>query len=65
MHIIINGQHRDLEQIVTIRDLLAVLQLTGRLAVEINSRIIPRSRYSEHALQDGDRIEIVHAIGGG
>lgn len=65
MHLILNGQHRDLEQIVTIQDLLCVLQLAGRLAVEINGQIIARSHYAEHALQDGDHIEIVHAIGGG
>ncbi|HET9339295.1 MAG TPA: sulfur carrier protein ThiS, partial [Casimicrobiaceae bacterium] len=36
-----------------------------RLAVELNGAIVPRSRWAETALRDGDRLEIVHAIGGG
>ena len=36
-----------------------------RVAVEVNGEIVPRSRYAEHELRDGDRIEIVHAVGGG
>ena len=36
-----------------------------RVAVEVNGDIVPRSRHAGHALQAGDRIEIVHALGGG
>ena len=48
---------------------LQLLQLEGlaerRVAVEVNGEIVPRSRHGEHALADGDRVEIVHALGGG
>jgi sulfur carrier protein len=48
---------------------LQLLQAEGlgerRVAVEINGEIVPRSRHGEHALGEGDRIEIVHALGGG
>ena len=36
-----------------------------KVAVEVNGAIVPRSLHAEHALKDGDRIEIVHALGGG
>lgn len=50
----------------TLQALLESLDMTrGRVAVEINQEIIPRSQHVEHVLKDGDKIEIVHAIGGG
>jgi sulfur carrier protein len=36
-----------------------------RVAVELNQEIVPRSRHASQSLADGDRLEIVHAIGGG
>lgn len=65
MQLIINGEKRRFDKVSTVQDLLDELELEGRIAVEINEDIIPRSRYRTHALQTGDRIEIVHAIGGG
>ena len=45
---------------------LELLALGGRrIAVEVNGEIVPRSRYVEHELKPGDRVEIVHAVGGG
>ena len=62
----LNGQPR---QIAAGSSLLDLLTLEGlherRLAIEINLDIIPRARHGSHVLQAGDRIEIVHAIGGG
>jgi len=47
----------------------ALLERVGlaerRVAVAINASVIPRSRYAEARIQDGDRIEIIHAVGGG
>jgi len=65
MQIILNGETRSFEQIVTIQDLLNKLQLTGRLAVEVNQEIVPRSLFHTHEIRTGDTVEIVHAIGGG
>ena len=47
-------------------DIIELLGLGGkRLAMEVNQEILPRSRYAEHAIEEGDSVEIVHAIGGG
>ena len=46
--------------------LIETMQLgERRVAVELNLEIVPRSRHAETVLQDGDRVEVVHAIGGG
>ena len=65
MQIIVNGNTYSFEQIVTIQDLLDKLQFSGRVAIEINREIIPRSLFSTHEIHSGDEIEIVRAIGGG
>lgn len=66
MEIFVNGAPRQVGEAYTIQQLIADLELTGRrLAVEVNLEIVPRSSHETHQLQSGDRIEIVHAIGGG
>lgn len=65
MQVLVNGKSTPLAGTVTVRELLAQLELKGRVAVEINERIVPRSEFASHAVRDGDRIEIVQAIGGG
>ena len=65
MQLVINGENRRFDNVSTVQDLVEALDLEGRLAVEINRVIVPRSRYRLHTLQPGDTIEIVHAIGGG
>ena len=50
----------------TVGDLVRALNLTGkRIAIERNGEIVPRSRFPEARLADGDRIEVVVAVGGG
>jgi sulfur carrier protein len=66
MRLLLNGEERDVADVVTIADLVASLGLDARkVAVERNLEIAPRSTYAETALADGDRIEIVTFIGGG
>lgn len=66
MNIHVNGHAQSLAEPCTVAGLLDVLGLAGRrVAVERNGEIVPRGRYAETLLADGDRIEIVHAIGGG
>ncbi|MBB5015062.1 sulfur carrier protein ThiS [Rehaibacterium terrae] len=66
MQIVLNGQAREWPAAPTIAELLASEGLAERrVAVEVNREIVPRSRHAEHRLADGDRVEIVHAIGGG
>ncbi|MEE9159544.1 MAG: sulfur carrier protein ThiS [Gammaproteobacteria bacterium] len=65
MKIIVNGDRRTVPDQCTIVDLLQKLDISGRLAVEVNEEIVPRSRFEAYFLQSNDRVEIVHAIGGG
>lgn len=66
MDITLNGEPRSIAAMTTVLQLLAQEGLgERRVAVEVNGEIIPRSRHGEHALATGDRIEIVHALGGG
>ncbi len=66
MQIFLNGESKQARDGTTVAALLDELALAGkRLAVEVNEDVIPRSEHAEHRLSDGDRVEIVHAIGGG
>jgi sulfur carrier protein len=66
MQIVVNGESRPLAAETRLPALIAELRLAERrLAVELNGAIVPRSQWSATALRDGDRLEIVHAIGGG
>ncbi|MDJ0833018.1 MAG: sulfur carrier protein ThiS [Gammaproteobacteria bacterium] len=66
MQVLINGESQTLEHDMTISALLQQSGLAGkRIAVEVNESIVPKSRHADTLLQDGDKIEIIHAIGGG
>ncbi|HEA52973.1 hypothetical protein LCGC14_1230170 [marine sediment metagenome] len=66
MQVQINGEAMELPAGATVAALVEKMDLSGkRLAVEVNQDIVPRSQHFEFALNDGDRVEVVHAIGGG
>jgi sulfur carrier protein len=66
MNLTVNGETRGFEGASNVAALVAALGLDGRkVAVERNLEIVPRSAYGATELRDGDRIEIVHFIGGG
>ena len=66
MQIQLNGEPRELASATSILQLLEQLDLVGRrVAVELNLDIVPRSAHATTILQPGDRVEVVHAIGGG
>ena len=66
MRLTINGETRDLAPVATLAELIAALELdTRKVAVERNLEIVPRSLHAATPVADGDRIEIVHFIGGG
>lgn len=66
MQILLNGAAHELAEGSTVASLIATLDLAGRrVAVELNGEIAPRSRHASLTLRTGDRVEIVHAIGGG
>jgi sulfur carrier protein len=66
MNIQLNGEHHEIAENSTAKDLIDQLGLAGkRLAMELNREIVPRSAYATTLLKPGDEIEIVRAIGGG
>lgn len=66
MRVQVNGEMRELAAGTTVADVVAELALAGqRFAVEVNEELVPRSAHADRRLADGDRVEVVYAIGGG
>jgi sulfur carrier protein len=66
MEILLNGTFIPVASGCTVARLLAESALGDRkVAVEVNGAIVPRSAHPSHTLREGDRVEIVHALGGG
>ncbi len=66
MQITVNGEARGSERALSISALLEEMGLgQRRVAVEVNEVIVPRSLHGQHMLAEGDRVEVVQAIGGG
>ena len=67
MQLIINGKNRSFDLArFSVANLVFMLELEGkRLAIECNGEIVPRSQFSDKQLADGDKLEIVGAVGGG
>jgi sulfur carrier protein len=66
MEISVNGEQRSVAAALSVAELLREMGLEGkRLAVERNGEIVPKSNHAATALAEGDRIEIVIAVGGG
>ncbi len=62
----VNGEARRFQQPLSCSELLTQLNLAGkRVALERNGEIVPRGRHADEMLADGDRLEIVVAVGGG
>ena len=62
----VNGEPRRFDAPITAAQLIARLELAGkRVALERNGEIVPRGRLEQQQLSDGDRVEIVVAVGGG
>ncbi len=66
MQVQINGQSSKLSSRATALELIQQLGYENqRIALEVNEAIIPKSKHAEHQLKDGDKIEIIKAVGGG
>lgn len=65
MKITINQQATELQPQATVADALARLQAKPPFAVAVNTVFVPRSQYAAHALQDGDRMEVISPVTGG
>ena len=66
MNLVINGETRIIDSAETLAALIGQLAMKGdRVAVELNREIVSRDRWAATPLKDGDRLEIVHFVGGG
>ena len=66
MHLFINGDEKAFDGPLSLAQLIEQLGMKGdRVAVELNREIVVRARWAETQLSDGDRLEIVHFVGGG
>jgi sulfur carrier protein len=66
MRVHVNGEDVSLDSPCTVEQFLARQQPQPKAcAVEVNRRLVPKKRHAEHALNDGDTIEIVTLVGGG
>jgi thiazole synthase/sulfur carrier protein len=66
VELVVNGEQAQVPPGTSVERLLDQLKLDRRkVAVELNEAIVPRSTYADTMLRPGDRIEIVHFIGGG
>jgi thiamine biosynthesis protein ThiS len=66
MNLIINGEDRQFDSVLTIAALLDRLGMKpDRVAVELNRELVPRERWGTAQLSDDDKLEIVHFVGGG
>ncbi|MEY6432665.1 sulfur carrier protein ThiS [Thioalkalicoccus limnaeus] len=66
MQIVINGALTEVAEDLSLADLIEHLDLGGRrLAIEVNEDLVPRSQFGQQRLARGDRVEIIHAVGGG
>lgn len=69
MKLRINGEQQDFSGPAGPFTLAALVEILGmkadRVAVELNREIVPRDRWTETTLDEGDRLEIVHFVGGG
>jgi sulfur carrier protein len=66
MNLIINGEEKSFAASMSLARLIEELGMKGdRVAVELNREIVPRAQWDETVLNAGDRLEIVHFVGGG
>ena len=66
IEITVNGEARPVGAGLTVAALVAELDLPReRVAVEVNRRVVRKAEWGETALADGDRVEVVHFVGGG
>lgn len=66
IHILVNGENRETPAGTTILNLLEQLGLNaGRVAIEYNLQILPKTKWEETKVASGDRFEIVQFVGGG
>ncbi len=62
----VNGEIQNFDNPISVSQLIDYLSLQGkRIAIERNGEIVPRSQFADQTLADGDKLEVVVAVGGG
>jgi sulfur carrier protein len=63
---LLNGEPHRCERALSVQELLERNDLAAkRVAVAVNADVVPRSRFAQVQIRDGDKVEILHAVGGG
>jgi len=66
LHVFVNGENKEFSDRLSLEQLVNELMLPGvRIAIEVNGRVVRRGDWIEITLNDEDRVEIVHFVGGG
>lgn len=66
MHVFVNGENREFSDGLSLEQLVNELMLPGvRIAIEVNGKVVRRGDWTGTRLNDEDRVEIVHFVGGG
>ena len=66
MNVIVNGDEKNMAEGIALSDLISALGLKPeRLAVEVNRKIVRRADWPSTTLSEGDKVEVVHFVGGG
>jgi len=66
LHVFVNGENKEFSDGLSLEQLVNELMLPGvRIAIEVNGRVVRRGDWTETTLNDEDRVEIVHFVGGG
>jgi sulfur carrier protein len=68
MRLYLNGEELEVPEGITLSELIKSLNIQMRevgFAVAVNEEVVPKSKYESHKLSEGDRVEIVHLVGGG
>ncbi len=66
MQLTINGEKREVRESKNLSDLVKELDIQApNFAMALNQQVVPRSKYDSTSIKENDRIEIVHAVGGG
>ena len=66
MHVFVNGENREFSEGLSLEQLVNELMLPGvRIAIEVNGKVVRRGDWTGTRLNDEDRVEIVHFVGGG
>lgn len=65
LKIFVNGAPLEIPDGLMLQGIVEILEVRGRYAIEVNGEIVPKSEHLEFAINDGDAVEVVKAVGGG